>query len=500
MFPDQIWTLPLSTGVFKGNNWIFGPHLTPKILEFHPQPALDWSQAHVDLAGILSLEHHPVAAPIKAADSPCLSSRGPRGFYRQSRFLHLFRFFRDYLLPNHPCIFSAKFTQDWGSRKTWVTPEGKPNFEHLLKEFGEAVVPVANCDIREYNSNPKERLPFKEFLEYWREYIGNGHRSSRGCLYLKDWHLSRDFPEQDVYTTPVYFSSDWLNEYWDAVAVDDFRFVYMGPKGSCRNSIIHLKFLMEFWDQYLDKEHLIAKIPSSNQDSMRNFAIGMDTLAFYKIKFHNPTKIPHGILGSEDTISINHNWVNGCNVAVMWCFLQDELAAVQREISQWKDPWMIGTSNARLECWSERWKTLGARELGMFTWRRENSRERPPSPFQSLEKLQRSWRGIWDKLIMKSCTGIDYKEFYNFLKVVAENRVSILEKGLDEESSSQNNSKAAISTLGMLHAVFDLKRTVKVLSSLSANEDFRKLDLASLSPPPEVLLQHLESAIDTALL
>ncbi|NXS18089.1 JMJD4 protein, partial [Mystacornis crossleyi] len=105
---------------------------------------------------------------------------------------------------------------------------------------GEAVVPVANCDVKEYNSNPKEQLRFREFVEYWREYIRNGYRSSRGCLYLKDWHLSRSelvpgargaFPGQDVYTTPVYFSSDWLNEYWDAVAVDDYRFVYMGPKG-----------------------------------------------------------------------------------------------------------------------------------------------------------------------------------------------------------------------------------------------------------------------------
>ncbi|NXY18613.1 JMJD4 protein, partial [Atrichornis clamosus] len=105
---------------------------------------------------------------------------------------------------------------------------------------GEAVVPVANCDVQEYNSNPKEQLPFKEYVKYWQEYIRNGYHSSRGCLYLKDWHLSspfrslvfsRAFPEQDVYTTPVYFSSDWLNEYWDAVAVDDYRFVYMGPKG-----------------------------------------------------------------------------------------------------------------------------------------------------------------------------------------------------------------------------------------------------------------------------
>lgn len=42
----------------------------------------------------------------------------------------------------------------------------------------------------------------------------------------------RDFPEHSVYTTPVFFSSDWLNEYWDTLEVDDYRFVYMGPKGS----------------------------------------------------------------------------------------------------------------------------------------------------------------------------------------------------------------------------------------------------------------------------
>uniref|UniRef100_A0A8C0UJG0 2-oxoglutarate and iron-dependent oxygenase JMJD4 n=1 Tax=Cyanistes caeruleus TaxID=156563 RepID=A0A8C0UJG0_CYACU len=143
------------------------------------------------------------------------------------------QFFRDYLLPNRPCVFSAEFTKDWSSRKFWVTQDGKPDLERLLQEFqGAAPVPVANCDLREYNSHPKELLPFPEFVEYWREFISNGHRSSRGCLYLKDWHLSRAFPEREFYSIPVYFSSDWLNEYWDAVGADDFRFVYMGPKGS----------------------------------------------------------------------------------------------------------------------------------------------------------------------------------------------------------------------------------------------------------------------------
>uniref|UniRef100_U3JEE8 2-oxoglutarate and iron-dependent oxygenase JMJD4 n=1 Tax=Ficedula albicollis TaxID=59894 RepID=U3JEE8_FICAL len=271
-------------------------------------------------------------------------------------------FFRDYLIPNHPCIFSAKFTEDWGSRKTWVTRDGKPNFEHLLQKFGEAVVPVANCDVKEYNSNPKEQLPFKEFVEYWREYIRNGYRSSRGCLYLKDWHLSRAFPEQDVYTTPVYFSSDWLNEYWDAVAVDDFRFVYMGPKGSW--TPFHADVFRSYsWSANVCGRKKWLLYPAGQEEFLKDchgnlpFDVTAPDLGDKRIyprysQSQPPLEIiqeageivfipsgwHHQVYNLEDTISINHNWVNGCNVAVMWCFLQDELAAVQREISQWKEP------------------------------------------------------------------------------------------------------------------------------------------------------------------
>lgn len=39
----------------------------------------------------------------------------------------------------------------------------------------------------------------------------------------------------------------------------------------------------------------------------------------------------------EDTISINHNWLNGCNVDIMWQFLQNELLSVQKEISEWRN-------------------------------------------------------------------------------------------------------------------------------------------------------------------
>ncbi|XP_049654835.1 2-oxoglutarate and iron-dependent oxygenase JMJD4 isoform X2 [Accipiter gentilis] len=334
-------------------------------------------------------------------------------------------FFRDYLIPNHPCIFSAKFTEDWGSRRNWVTWDGKPNFDHLLQKFGEAVVPVANCDVKEYNSNPKEELPFKEYIKYWKEYIKNDYRSSRGCLYLKDWHLSRAFPEQDVYTTPVYFSSDWLNEYWDAIAVDDYRFVYMGPKGS--------------WTPF-------------HADVFRSYSwsaniCGRKKWLLYPAGQEEYLKDRHGNLPFDVTAPS----------------LQDR--SVYPRYNQSQPPVEI------------------VQEAGEIVF------------------IPSGWHHqVYNLLIMKSCTGIDYKEFYNFLKVIAENRISVLENGLDDEASAKNTPKAAISTLGMLHAVFDLKRTVKVLTSLSANEDFKKLDLTSLSPPPEALLHHLKAAIDTALL
>lgn len=129
------------------------------------------------------------------------------------------KFFKKYLLPNHPCMFSRRFTEDWNCRKQWVTEEGKPNFQKLLQEFGntsfywclpvwhvgmcylkqrffyltadESPVPVANCNAKEYNANPKQVMPFKEFIHYWKEYIQNGHSSPKGCLYLKDWHMTR---------------------------------------------------------------------------------------------------------------------------------------------------------------------------------------------------------------------------------------------------------------------------------------------------------------------
>ncbi|CAM9862762.1 unnamed protein product, partial [Discosporangium mesarthrocarpum] len=53
--------------------------------------------------------------------------------------------------------------------------------------------------------------------------------------YLKDWHFHLAGSAgcaADVLETPFFFADDWLNWWWDRDGRDDYRFVYMGPRGS----------------------------------------------------------------------------------------------------------------------------------------------------------------------------------------------------------------------------------------------------------------------------
>jgi hypothetical protein len=60
------------------------------------------------------------------------------------------------------------------------------------------------------------------------------HYFSYFLVQLYSFHNSREFPNYKAYETPECFSADWMNEFWDQRddVNDDYRFVYMGPKGS----------------------------------------------------------------------------------------------------------------------------------------------------------------------------------------------------------------------------------------------------------------------------
>ncbi|XP_072010652.1 2-oxoglutarate and iron-dependent oxygenase JMJD4 isoform X2 [Engystomops pustulosus] len=350
-------------------------------------------------------------------------------------------FFRRFLVANAPCLFSAEFSRSWRSRRSWVTSDNKPNWTHLLEVYGDAIVPVANCDVKEYNANPKELLPLREYVAYWREYIENGHRSPRGCLYLKDWHMRREFSGQDVYDLPVYFSSDWLNEYWDAIGKDDYRFVYMGPAGSW--TPFHADVFRSYsWSANICGRKRWLLFPPGAEDLLRDPSgrLPYDVTA-QSLQNHGPRPMEviqeageiifvpsgwhHQVYNLEDTISINHNWVNGCNVAAMWSLLQEELSAAQREVSEWR---------TTMEDWDQHCQ-----------------------------------------IILRSCCGMDYAEFYTFLQIIAEHRIHALQG-------------PQLMPPGPQHLLYDLRKITDVLLLLMDNEDFQKLDPKTLNPRPENLL------------
>lgn len=56
---------------------------------------------------------------------------------------------------------------------------------HKLFPPGEAVVPVADCKEREYNSQKKTTFTLNKYLEYLENHIQDGHPPSKPNLYLK---------------------------------------------------------------------------------------------------------------------------------------------------------------------------------------------------------------------------------------------------------------------------------------------------------------------------
>jgi hypothetical protein len=61
-------------------------------------------------------------------------------------------------------------------------------------------------------------MVLKAVLAAWRK--GEGQN-----LYVKDWHLARQCPQDRFYDTPDIFKDDWMNRYYCVDTEDDFRFV-----------------------------------------------------------------------------------------------------------------------------------------------------------------------------------------------------------------------------------------------------------------------------------
>lgn len=143
-------------------------------------------------------------------------------------YLSYENFFDNFMVKNIPVIITS-VTDRWEC-KNWYNSYNKVRFDYLKDQISNIKVPISDCDAKYYNSHEKLEMNFHGYLQYWEELIERDYEVIDKLYYLKDWHLKKDFPSYDFYTTPKYFASDWLNEYLIDTEMDDYMFVYMGPK------------------------------------------------------------------------------------------------------------------------------------------------------------------------------------------------------------------------------------------------------------------------------
>lgn len=137
-------------------------------------------------------------------------------------------FFQEYMSQNKCCIIQ-NVTEDWGAYNLWVTGNDI-DYEYLKSHYGSLNVNVYNCLEREFNSQKCYDTTFNNYLDYFEASVE--HEVFNDKLdYLKNWHLQLN-TDDNFYDVPIYFASDWLNEYCVKCLNDDYRFVYMGPKNT----------------------------------------------------------------------------------------------------------------------------------------------------------------------------------------------------------------------------------------------------------------------------
>ncbi len=267
---------------------------------------------------------------------------------RDANHMTYHEFFHDHMEKNIPCLIK-NLTTDWRSSKDWViedTGEPNVNFFKSILVASEVKVPVADCNARYFNAQEKCDMTLDEYLSWW-----NSDRGDKS-LYLKDWHFTKEASSYVAYSTPEYFSSDWLNEFWEDNE-SDYKFVYIGPKNSW--TPFHSDVFGSYsWSANIAGTKKWTVFPPGEEAKMANIYNVYDVLPESNtedmtLKSHNGIKyyeiiqkrgevvfVPsvwyHQVVNVTDALSINHNWFNGTNILKVWYNLRQALKDVQNEI------------------------------------------------------------------------------------------------------------------------------------------------------------------------
>ena len=260
-----------------------------------------------------------------------------------------------FLSENRPCLFGRWLTDSWPSRSDFLLPSGREiNFEFLRKIYGNCEnCNVSNCSADNYgygSDGTQTQMKFSTFIDQFQLCTTNK-------LYLKDFHFSRKNPNYKPYGTPIYFQSDWLNEYWESLneksgsEKDDFKFIYFGPAGTWTpfhcdvirsNSWSANIFGVKRWllippGTYLELELVLSEKQEPDMDQLVKKCVEM-AIPYFDVKqmpgevIFVPSNWAHQVRNESDVISLNHNWLNGFNCNFCFNFLENEWSQTKQEL------------------------------------------------------------------------------------------------------------------------------------------------------------------------
>lgn len=328
-------------------------------------------------------------------------------------------FFNNFMIRNLPCLIK-NIAIDWECSKKWVK-NNQVNFNYIIEEYGNLMAPVADCENIQYNSQCKTDMRVSDFIKYLNE--GDDSKT----LYLKDWHLKRSRPDDNFYNIPPYFALDWLNEYAIDNKDDDFMFVYIGPKRSW--TPLHEDVYSSYsWSVNIVGRKKWILFPPGEENKLKdifgNVPLTFNAENYNHIKYFEviqdrgdaifvPSGWYHEVVNELNTISINHNWINACNIDMVWKALQKSLLMVEHQIEEFKDT--------------------------------------PEFPSQC-------------QLMLKSFFGMDFEIFIRLLCYIAEKRLNQLN---GESRLSLGNYYLSKNTIK-----FDLKNILTIMDSISSHPVF----------------------------
>ncbi|CAL8468075.1 g7614 [Coccomyxa elongata] len=305
-------------------------------------------------------------------------------------------FVLEYMAPNLPVMIEG-VTEGWQACEDWVTADGEINLEFLAENFGDANIwaTASTSTADGYGGGRRHNMTVGQYVEWWRRHKEG--QEEQLLLYLKDWHFVHEFPWYKAYVLPQYFRDDWLNDYYDMrqtshqtasasnghtnqenIVTSDYRFVYLGPKGT--TTALHADVLRSFsWSvnvcgrklwrllppQYThllydrfgrEMAHDFALDASSRAEQFPNLAAArqhvVEVVQGVGEAIFVPSGWHHTVRNLEDTLSINHNWLNAFNLHWGWALLQKEHSEAAAAIE-----------DCRETCTSEEFEALVERNM-----------------------------------------------------------------------------------------------------------------------------------------